>query len=68
MALPETYYAVYEQGGFLPESSEWYGDLDRAKADSIEMAEDNPTQGYEVAEVMVRPLYQTKASVTLEKL
>jgi hypothetical protein len=68
MALPETYYAVHTVDGSLPESSEWYSDIDTAKRDAVEMAEDDAHEPYAVSEVMVRPLYRTELTVTLEKL
>lgn len=67
MALPETFYAVHEERENIPPQYEWYTDLDSAKTDAVEMAEnDNVT--VVVEEIMVRTLYRTETTVTLEKI
>lgn len=67
MALPETFYAVRNERDDIPPQYEWYSDLDSAKTDAVEMAEqDNVTVAVE--EVMVRTLYRTATTVTLEKI
>jgi hypothetical protein len=68
MALPETYYTIATEDGSIPPQYEWYTDINNAKTDVVDMAEDDAADTYVVYELTVRALYCTRVSVELEKV
>jgi hypothetical protein len=68
MALPETYYTIATEDGSIPPQYEWYTDIDNAKTDVVDMAEDDAADTYVVYELTVRPMYRIRTTVELEKV
>lgn len=67
MKLPETYYSHAEENGTISDQHEWYTDLEAAKDDMTDSAEDYNDDRI-LYEIMIRPIYKTVRDVRLEKI
>ena len=66
--MAETYYATVSDAESLPPQYEWYQELESAKVDIVDLAEEQANETFLLYEITVRPLYRTHVEVRLDKV